>query len=351
MVVATVELRGSAVTGVEAIPHHLQMGLPRTVRLGRIRRKAHPCVLKLDKYFTPTTPPPQTNYRAKAAYSIGRMYLNDQYGDCVIAGKAHALGVWSANDTDSGGLILATDQEVLDQYHGICGPGDNGCVITDVLDVMRSKGFVAGGKTYKIDGYVSCDWTNKLLVQTAQYIFGASSIGINLPEAWTQNSVWDVTSTRIVGGHDVTPIDWDDNGVYVASWGRIYQITWAAFTSKKWIDEYYVILSPTWYNNDKMAPSGINAAALKADLAKLGSGIIPPIDPGPVPPVPPDPPVPPVPPIPPPAELFHKTFIRPVRKGQTIAFYAPVDIPTGSVLTCTAPRAAEGDGPLFGDQE
>ncbi len=53
-----------------------------------------------------------------------------------------------------------------------------------------------------------------------------------------------------------------------------------------------------WYGCDKLAPCGIDASTLKVDLAKLGGGILPPIDP-PVPPTP-TPPVPVPPPYPPP---------------------------------------------------
>src|SRR6185295_3554411 len=111
--------------------------------------------------------------------------------------------------------------------------------------------------------------------------------------AWTQNDVWDVTNSGIVGGHDVTPIDYDSKGVYVASWGRIYLITWAAWTSRKWLDEYYASLAPLWYGNDQVAPCGLKVDELRTDLDKIGNGIIPDITPPPPPPPPvPTPPVP-----------------------------------------------------------
>jgi hypothetical protein len=294
-----------------AIAHNLRHGIAptplprRRVYLGRIRPKARPQCLHLASYLLTRgamPPPASVDYGAKAATSINRMYLNDTYGDCVIAGKAHELGVWSANDADSGGVVLATDQEIYRQYESICGPGDNGCVITDVLDVMKEKGFIAGGKAYPIDGYVAVDWTNKLEVQVALYLFGALTLGINLPEAWTEGgdgSTWDVTNTGIVGGHDVTAFGYDSRGVWIATWGGRRLITWAAFTSSRWIEECYAQLAPLWYGNDKLAPCGVDAHALKADLELLGSGTIPSIDPTPVPPLPVPPPSPPVPPSPP----------------------------------------------------
>ena len=40
-----------------------------------------------------------------------------------------------------------------------------------------------GGMTHKIGGYVHADWTNQDITRTVQFIFGASTIGINLPAA------------------------------------------------------------------------------------------------------------------------------------------------------------------------
>lgn len=300
MTVAKVQLSGSAQFGVEPeiIPGRLFAALPQEVCLGRkapYQRPQNLYSLRLEHYFdeASASPPPETNYRAKAAPALARMYRNNVEGCCVISGKAHALGVWSTNDSDSAGMILATDQEIEQQYVGICGPGDQGCVITDVLNTFKQKGFIAGGKKYIIDAFMAADWTNKALVQVAQYLFGATTIGINLPQAWTQNAVWDVTNSPIVGGHDVTPIDTSKDGVYVSSWGRIYLITWAAFLSRKWLEEYWLMLSPNWYNSDKLAPCGIDAVTLKADLAKLNSGVLPDITPQPQPPTPiPQPPQP-----------------------------------------------------------
>src|SRR5207248_687488 len=96
-------------------------------------------------------PPASCDYYTKAAPSVSRMYRNNVKGCCVISGKFHLLGIWTANDTDSPGVALATDTEVDSQYARICGPGDNGCYIPAVLDWFKKNGLVLGGKTYKTD--------------------------------------------------------------------------------------------------------------------------------------------------------------------------------------------------------
>lgn len=291
------------------------------VRLGRIRPKnivqtedkvitvLHDGTVKmtprLGAYFAPhmmaAPPPKSTNWAAKAMASLNRMYLNDQMGTCAIAGKYHLQGVWSGNDSPT--VIVGTDQEVLAAYRTICGPGDNGCYITRVMDWWRDRGLVFSGVNHKIDGYVAVDWTNRLLVQVAIYVFGgALTLGVNLPSAWQcTNCKWDVNNSQMVGGHDVPVVDYNEEGVVVSTWGGLATITWPAFLSKRYVEECYLALGPAWYGNDKTAPNGINAQMLAEALRSIGSGTIPPLpDPGP-PPVP-DPPGPlpptPVPPYP-----------------------------------------------------
>jgi hypothetical protein len=328
MGVPSVVLAGPAREGIVVHDEHARAlasaALPVKVRLGRLppRPEAQRRLVHLEDYFAPargTAPPASTNWRAKAAVALARMYLNDLRGCCVISGKAHGLGVWSANDPDSGGIVQATDQEIDSQYVGIC-------VITDVFDYMVRTGLVAGGKRYTLDGYAAVNWANKLLVQTVQVMGGASTIGIDLPEEWTRAAVWRVTSSQIVGGHDVTPIDYDGQGVYISSWGRVYLIEWPAFLSTRWVREMYYLAAPLWYGPDRLAPNGIDAARLDAALAAFRSGGIPDIGPGPVPP-PPGPPPPPAPPTQPP--LGYLTFDRNVPIGGTVKFQSKFAIPRG----------------------
>jgi len=280
--VPTITLSGAGATGIVIAENHaaLVRALSPTVRLGCLppRPLMSKYLVWLDDHFEPSrapAPPASTNWREAAAVPLARMYCNDRLGCCVMSGKAHNLGVWSANDPDSGGTVECTDQEIESQYGSVCGPGDRGCVITDVLGWMVRTGMQAGGQRYKLDGYAAVDHTNELLIKTLQAIGGAATIGINFPAAWQSSDVWDVTSSKIVGGHDVSALDFDETGVYVSSWGRIYRMTWPAFTSSRWVREYYYLLSPLWYGPDEMAPSGFNAAQLKQALQVFKSGGIP----------------------------------------------------------------------------
>lgn len=284
------QLTGSAITGIDRA-HYARVSaiapLPTQVCLGRIAPKARPQALRLSAYLQAGyhLPPLPVDWGSKATASIGRMYMNDTLGCCVISDAYHRVGVWTANE--SGAAVVGTDQEVVNTYR-IWNPGsqDNGCVITDVLNYCRDHGISLNGVNHRIDGYVSVDWTNWDEVLVALYLFGTIPLGVNLPEAWLNSDTWDVTTSQIVGGHDIPAVAMlDAGGVNIASWGRLYRVTKAALTSRQWFEEAYAPLSPDWYVKAMRAPNLIDYITLKADLDKLGGGIIPDI--GPVDPPPP----------------------------------------------------------------
>lgn len=302
MSVPTVTLTGTAIAG--AIPAFRAAALMGAaglteiqVKLGAVLRPdRHAAMLgtrrSLATFFSDlrATPPPATvDYYSKAMGALGRMYLNDREGCCVISGKLHNLGTWSANDADSGGVVTATDAEVQATYNRLkAGPGDSGCIITDVLDAFQKGGITASGKTYTIDGYVAVDNTNVALSRWAVADLGVLTLGLDLPGEWTNSDVWDVTDSRSVGGHDVSVVGYDGTYFYISSWGRIYKMTVAAFTSKRYVTECYGMLAPTWYGPDRVnSATGIDLAALKQALADIGQGNEPAPGPAPAPPPPP----------------------------------------------------------------
>ncbi len=242
--------------------------------------------LELANYFSEAAAAPvlpeSVDWYSKAQASVQRVYLNDRYGDCVIAGKYHQVGMWTANE--SGTAVLGTDNEVLSMYHTICGPGDNGCDISQVLKYQQNKGLPFNGQIHKIDAFVSVDNAKQDLVKASMAIAASLSLGIDLPGAWEQsNDVWDVTNSRVVGGHDVPTGGYDKDYVTILTWGGKRRITWAAFTSRNYITECYLSLSPDWYAAAGVAPNGIDAATLKADLTAIANGQIPSVGPPEVP--------------------------------------------------------------------
>jgi hypothetical protein len=223
------------------------------------------------------TPPAAFDWSRKANASIHEMYLNDTLGCCVVASRYHNLGVLTGNE--EGKPVLATDAEVQATYVAACGPGDQGCDMAAVNTYRQQTGFPAAGVVYKTAGSVSVDHTNEQLVRVALYVFGGLDIGLNLPQTWYESAPFSdwapVPGDAIVGGHEVQAFGADAKGVWVATWGGKRRILWAAFTDTTWVDELYAELSPVWDQNAGLAPNGINAATLAADLKVIQSGGVP----------------------------------------------------------------------------
>lgn len=292
--VPTIKLTGPAALGVtdnRVFRAFSAALLPTTVKLGRVDppewKKAK--VAKAAHYFRGRIPlPDAVDYTPKAMASIGRMYANDQLGDCVVADCYHSVGVWSGNDDDTPGCVTVNDNEVVQVYNRLkAGPGDSGCIIVDVLDAWKNQGIPVNGVVNRLDAYAALDPTDQYSYQLGVYEFGRVRIGVNLPGDWTQNDTWDITNSGFVGGHDIPVVRWDRDYAYVSSWGRIYRITWRALLSGRYCTEAYIEVNPYWYGVNKKTITGVDVQRLIAD-----NNAFPNVDPGPV--VPPTP-VPPTP--------------------------------------------------------
>lgn len=253
----------------------------RSVKTGRVKPKARPQSLHWGNYLSddPTGYPTAVDYATPAKACIASVLLNDRKGCCVISDTGHGVGVYDANEL--GLATIPTDREIAAAYQSLkAGPGDSGCIISHVLDVWAQVGITLGGRRRKIDGYVAVDWRKKGLVMAAIDLNGGCRFGIDLPEEWyntPDGGTWNLTNSAIVGGHDVRGVQYDEDGVWVATWGGKRLMPWAVVTGAPQIDEAYTELSPDWYAKAATSPTGLDAASLKADLALIGQGNLPPI--------------------------------------------------------------------------
>lgn len=270
-----------------------------------MRRKALPLSPFL-KRMGAKPPPDAVDYQARAAASLKTMLGNDQYGDCTVAAVGHQIGVMTAHEP-GGKERIPTDREIIAQYGTICGPGDNGCFIPEVLDWWRDRGISVGGSTVKSDGYVSLTLGDQLLAKVAIYLFGGLHLGINLPREWYANAQpgfrWDVTNSDIVGGHSIAVAGYNREGLIISTWGSVGLMTWAAYQDRRWVEESYAVLSPDWYNDEGLDVHGVNVQALRDAIKTVKGGGTPDI-PDEGPPVPDVPPTPPGP-VPGPHEISH----------------------------------------------
>ncbi len=272
--------------------------LGHTVKLGRRRPVARCPRLRIGDYLhalaLPAVPPAADFSSGAAAKAVAKMYLNDRYGDCVIAMGYHVIGVETGQA--SGAPFLATDAQIVHDYSAIGGfdpsnpqATDNGCDEQTALNYWTQKGFGDGSKLF---GWASVDATNKTEVEAACYLFENLIFGVELPDAWISpfpsrsGFVWDVGAPDPQNGHAFAGVGYDAGGVKIATWGMKGTITHAAIAalcSGAGGGELYVMLSPDQIARGKAkAPNGAAWSDLVADLASMnGSG--PPTPPAPTP--------------------------------------------------------------------
>ena len=164
---------------------------------------------------------------------------NDKYGDCVIAGLAHATAI---NQGLIGKWDVANEEKVLALYWQQTNGVDAGCCMLDVLTWWRTNRFMGDN----ILGFAKLDPKNHLHVKQAIHIFGGVYLGFVVQENamadFSAGKIW-TPGTLLQEGHCVHAYAYDtDDTVTVATWAAGQKGTWE-WVDETW-DEAYVLLSP-----------------------------------------------------------------------------------------------------------
>jgi len=270
----------------------------RHVKLGRRRPVAPSPRMPLSRYLRAAlpTPPASCDFTAKARSVLAMVYLNDQLGDCVIAGGYHIVGVETGNAT--GTPYVATDAVLKADYHAIGGyvdgdpSTDNGCDEDTAINYWTSHGFANGTKLL---GSVSVDATNRQQVELAVWLSEELIVCMELPDAFVNpfpagdGFVWDVAGAPVPdNGHSVAIAGYNAQGVIVITWGMIGIITWAAlakYAKPSAGGSCNMVLSPDQVaKGQTKAPNGIAWHDIVVDCDDLGMHV--PVPPSPAPPAP-----------------------------------------------------------------
>lgn len=254
------------------------------IKLGKKAAKIDPRTFKISKYFTAALPAPPADVDYTSGITSWGMMLNDNLGDCTIAGCGHAEQVWSAARK---GEYTLPDAAILQKYEMWCGYNpadpstDQGGVELDVLNHWRhSPGF------WRHPLLAHADVTAHKLKEVCQSIelFGGVYIGVQLPISAQGSSTWDVSS-----GGDAVPGSWGGHCVFVPkyrtendkiiftaiSWGELIDITqdfWLYCDSDAgpYIDEVHALVAPEFLSlKTSDTPIGLDLAQLEADLKLL----------------------------------------------------------------------------------
>jgi hypothetical protein len=259
--------------------------LNRTVKMGRRRPVARGPRLFFRNYLRlPAAPPPTADYSRAASPVLGDIYLNDQLGDCVIAGGYHVVGVETGN---AGDLFGASDDQIIADYGAIGGyvPGDpstdNGCDEATALNYWTEQGFADGTK---LVGWLAVDPTNKQEMQSALYLFENLFFGMELPDAWINPAPagsgfrWDVAGPSDPNnGHCVIGVGYGAGGVTIDTWGLLGTLTYGAiaqYCAAANNGELYVMLTPDQLaKGQSKAPNGVDWSELISDFKSMGGNV------------------------------------------------------------------------------
>ena len=242
---------------------------PHQGMLGKRAAKRDPRNLRMARYVDMSTipEPPAVVDNMRGIKNWGMMD-NDKLGCCVIAGLGHAFQTAVLSHIDLGspvGIIHPDDGTIISKYEQWCGynpadpNSDQGGVMGDVLNLLRASDF----EGRKIKAYVSVDPTDLHMMQIVCWLFNGLYTGVQLPEAWQGEKVWD--AVRGAGG---SPGSWGGHCVWIPnsqpgsktpiSWGGNYTITDAGFS---YVDEVFALLM-----EDMIPPKGFDMDLLLNDL-------------------------------------------------------------------------------------
>lgn len=236
---------------------------------------------KLSRYVSLPSAPPSVDW-TKGITSWGMMLngpdpsnppqIPDGVGDCVIAGIAHAIQVFTLNASTE---ATVSNELILDRYESWAGyvlgdeSTDNGAVEISILHEWHKKKHFGG---HTLEAYADPNVSNLEEIKSSVAIFGPLFIGLDVPQSVMDNSndpsiPWDVGGDEsIAGGHCVIIVGYETN-LKLISWGNVYEMTPAFW--QKFVQEAHTLLSPNWLSATGFDPTGLNLAQLQADLAEI----------------------------------------------------------------------------------
>ena len=237
--------------------------------------------------YLPDLPPPPVAVAAPVVDNW-QMFLNDEYGDCTIAGVGHVIV--AANAEVSEHDAVPTDPEIQQQYFALTGGQDTGCVEADVLHTWYRVGlFTAndGGilhdveddltellehpkRMSKIAGYAPVGAEDMVCIQKAIELFGHCYVGVQCPqsaqEQFAAHQPWTVVpGSPIEGGHRILYVGYDHEYLYAVTWGDLVAVTYDWHDA--FCDEAWAVIPQAFV--EKGAGPTVDITQLQADLNAL----------------------------------------------------------------------------------
>lgn len=216
------------------------------------------------------TPPKIFGHELLLSSGVWGMLGNDSAGDCTLCDAAHQTMLWSLE----GGSRCAqfTTAGVIADYSAISGYNgteatDTGCDMQDVANYRHNIGVAdSNGIRHKIQSFASLKAGNLSQLAQATYIFGAVSVGVQLPSSaesqFDNGKPWSVAANdTIEGGHCITIVGMNSEGNFLLlTWGRLHAATPAWLSA--YMDEAIAPLSLEMLNAKGVSPEAYDVPTL-----------------------------------------------------------------------------------------
>lgn len=211
-----------------------------------------------------------------------RMWGNDAWGDCVIAGEANHL--LRLERIEQRRTIPLHDDDVISRYKTLTGsasPGDandNGLVILDTMRNWHHEGFATKTRNYTIAAYGELEPNDRAQLRMAIYALHGIHLGLALPraaQAMTREGVWHYEGQsgpmwrpNSWGGHLVYSKAFDSNSLEILTWGEKIKVTNEFI--EKYADEAWTVVDSfdSW-----RVKQTVNVEALLAKLRQISSKV------------------------------------------------------------------------------
>jgi hypothetical protein len=262
--------------------------MPRSVgKYGRVKPDPARRKLILEKYLDPRRklsqgglPPVPLSADVNWASAVPSwpMYLNDQLGDCTIAGIGHMYGAWSWYASSAERLF--DDSEIQAVYSRVGGyvPGDpstdQGCVMQDVLADQVSNGMTdASGKTCTVAAYAAIgNPADEDLIGQVLEVFGSVYTGINVQQnmetEFSDGQPWTwQKGGQEIGGHAIClqrRMGSGDAPLEYVTWGALQPAT-AGFQANA-VEEAWAVVTSDWIQANGTTVEGMDLQQLLADM-------------------------------------------------------------------------------------
>ena len=241
--------------------------------LGRVRSVHDARLLHLRSYMAVDSLPVPPRHNMLDSTTSWPMLANNIFNCCTSAAAGHMVHHWT--EANQHGVFL-TDQDIIRAHALLTGDHLMNCVsMLDALKFWRKTGI----GDHRIHSYMSAGHAGPDDLRSVIFLFGSAYIGLNLPSfamsgdpQQIPNIPWEIPGSvspadaapQSANGHCVAAIGYDDEVIYVVTWGQLKTMTWDFFL--RYNDEVYAVLSNDWVQQDIKCPSGFDMTTLERDL-------------------------------------------------------------------------------------